>query len=65
LGDRDRQLLALLVADPPVAYAEISRRLHIPIGSIGPTRARVLAKLRACPSLVALDQDMSVTIERR
>lgn len=41
-----RELLELLVADPPVSYAEISSRLGIPIGSIGPTRARALAQLR-------------------
>lgn len=41
-----RALLELLVADPPVSYEEISRRLDIPVGSIGPTRARALAQLR-------------------
>ena len=39
-------LLMMLTADPPYAYAEISRILGIPIGSIGPTRSRVLEKLR-------------------
>ena len=55
LSPRDRELLALLVTDPPIPYAEISSRLGMPIGSIGPTRARVLAKLRATPSLRAFD----------
>jgi len=41
-----RALLELLVADPPVSYEEISRQLEIPVGSIGPTRARALAQLR-------------------
>jgi RNA polymerase sigma factor (sigma-70 family) len=41
-----RELLLLLSSDPPPAYAEISRRLRMPIGSIGPTRNRVLARLR-------------------
>jgi RNA polymerase sigma factor (sigma-70 family) len=54
LSDRDRALLALLVADPPVPYSEISRRLGIPIGSIGPTRARILGRLRASPAVAAL-----------
>jgi hypothetical protein len=36
----------LLVADPPVPYCEISRRMQLPIGSIGPTRARLLNKLK-------------------
>lgn len=47
LSDSDRRLLALLVADPPLSYAEISARLQIPVGSIGPTRGRALKRLRA------------------
>jgi RNA polymerase sigma factor (sigma-70 family) len=35
-----RQLLTLLIADPPMPYAEISARLGISVGSIGPSRAR-------------------------
>lgn len=41
-----RQLLSLLLHDPPMSYAEISSRLGISVGSIGPTRARCLDKLR-------------------
>jgi RNA polymerase sigma factor (sigma-70 family) len=41
-----RQLLMLLLADPPPSYDEISARLGIPKGSIGPTRARILEQLR-------------------
>ena len=41
-----RDLLVLLATDPPTSYDEISRRLGIPVGSIGPTRARALAQLR-------------------
>ena len=48
-----RQLLELLAADPPVSYDEISRRLGIPVGSIGPTRARALAQLRNTRALRA------------
>lgn len=46
LPDRCRQLLRLLVADPPMSYAEISAALPMPVGSIGPTRARCLECLR-------------------
>jgi len=46
LREDQRQLLLLLVADPPVPYCEISRRMKVPIGSIGPTRARLLRKLQ-------------------
>ena len=49
-----RELLALMVVDPPLGYDEISRRLHMPRGSIGPTRGRCLEKLRRCPALAAL-----------
>jgi RNA polymerase sigma factor (sigma-70 family) len=49
-----QQLIALLIADPPVPYAEISARLGIPVGSIGPTRRRYLDKLRQHPALAAL-----------
>jgi RNA polymerase sigma factor (sigma-70 family) len=46
LTERQRTLLALLVASPPMSYAEIGARLDMPVGSIGPTRARILARLR-------------------
>jgi RNA polymerase sigma factor (sigma-70 family) len=46
LREDQQQLLLLLVADPPVPYCEISRRMQLPIGSIGPTRARLLNKLK-------------------
>ncbi len=44
---RQRSLLLLLLEDPPLPYDEISRRLGMPVGSIGPTRARALARIRA------------------
>lgn len=46
LPERWQRLLALLMSDPPVSYAEISERLNLPIGSIGPIRGRCLDKLR-------------------
>ena len=47
LRPSDRALLdMLLVADPRPSYEEISATLDLPIGSIGPTRARALARLR-------------------
>ena len=51
---RCQRLLALLIADPPVPYAEISARLGIPVGSIGPSRARCLEKLRRHPAIAGL-----------
>jgi hypothetical protein len=44
----------MLVREPPVPYAEISARLNVPIGSIGPTRARCLSHLRRSQALAAL-----------
>ena len=43
---RWQRLLELLMADPPASYAEISDQLGLPVGSIGPTRGRCLARLR-------------------
>jgi len=56
LAPHDRELLTLLATDPRPSYAEISRRLGIPIGSIGPTRGRVLEKLRATAAIKAFLQ---------
>ena len=46
LPRRWQRLLEMLMADPPVPYADISDELGLPIGSIGPTRGRCLAQLR-------------------
>ena len=54
LAPCDQRLIALLIEDPPVPYAEISARLRIPIGSIGPTRRRCLDKLRRHPAIAAM-----------
>ncbi|MDQ6936175.1 MAG: sigma-70 family RNA polymerase sigma factor [Actinomycetota bacterium] len=46
LPERCRQLLRVIAfADQP-DYAQIARSLAMPVGSIGPTRGRCLAKLR-------------------
>ncbi|MEV4121704.1 sigma-70 family RNA polymerase sigma factor [Micromonospora sp. NPDC049645] len=52
LPSRCQALLALLTADPPVSYREVAERLGVPVGSIGPTQARCLRRLRACPAIV-------------
>jgi len=49
-----QRLIALLTEDPPVPYAQISARLGIPVGSIGPCRSRCLDKLRRNPAIAAL-----------
>ncbi len=53
LPDRCRQLLSMLISDPPVSYAQISATLSIPIGGIGPQRARCLDRMRRSASLSA------------
>jgi RNA polymerase sigma factor (sigma-70 family) len=49
-----RELLAMLLTDPPRAYAEVSAMLGMAVGSIGPTRLRCLKRLRRSPHLLAL-----------
>jgi RNA polymerase sigma factor (sigma-70 family) len=49
-----QQLITMLITDPPVPYAEISARLGIAVGSIGPIRARCLDRLRRHPAIAAL-----------
>jgi RNA polymerase sigma factor (sigma-70 family) len=46
LPRRWQRLIELLMADPPASYTEISDQLGLPVGSIGPTRGRCLARLR-------------------
>jgi len=43
---RCQLILRLLTADPPLSYRDLSDALDMPIGSIGPTRARCLEHLR-------------------
>lgn len=43
---RCRRLLRVICLVPPLGYREIAAALDIPIGSIGPTRARCLERLR-------------------
>ena len=54
LSPRCRQLLAMLISDPPHSYSQISETLGIPRGSIGPRRARCLERLRRSDTLIAL-----------
>lgn len=47
IPDRCQRLLRVLMATPPPSYEQAAAALDMPIGSIGPTRARCLARLRA------------------
>lgn len=46
ISERCQVLLRLLITDPPPSYEEVGDILDMPLGSIGPTRARCLEHLR-------------------
>lgn len=54
LPSRCQELLSMLASDPPPAYADVSKKLGIPVGGIGPTRARCLGRLRRSPHLAGV-----------
>jgi RNA polymerase sigma factor (sigma-70 family) len=57
LPSTQRRLMTALLAYPTPSYQEISKALDTPVGSIGPTRARSLVRLRRDPALVrAIEQ---------
>jgi RNA polymerase sigma factor (sigma-70 family) len=62
LTETQQQLLLLLVADPPVPYSEISRRMNLPVGSIGPTRARLVRKLQKSVAVRLLIEDLPIGV---
>lgn len=49
-----RKLLSMLISDPAPGYASVSATLGKPMGWIGPTRGRCLARLRESPHLAAM-----------
>jgi DNA-directed RNA polymerase specialized sigma24 family protein len=49
-----QRLLAMLTSDPPSSYPEIGATPQIPVGSIGPQRARCLQRLRKSSPLSGL-----------
>jgi RNA polymerase sigma factor (sigma-70 family) len=53
LPRRQRELMRLFDSPDDLSYEEISHRLAMPVGSIGPTRARALANLRDDQELLA------------
>jgi RNA polymerase sigma factor (sigma-70 family) len=56
LPARCRQLLSMLISDPPLPYGEISAILQLPVGSIGPQRGRCLQHLRRSSALASYIQ---------
>lgn len=53
---RCQRLLAMLISDPPHTYAQIHAELGIPVGSIGPQRARCLDRLRKTTAFTAISE---------
>lgn len=60
LPPRGRTVLRALFSDSPRPYAEIARSAGIPVGSMGPTRARALQRLRRMLDERGLDQGVSL-----
>ena len=56
LQPRCQRLLSMLISDPPHSYADIHAELGLPVGSIGPQRARCLDRLRQSDALAALGE---------
>jgi RNA polymerase sigma factor (sigma-70 family) len=46
LPNRQRALMRVLLAAPLASYEDVGRTLGMPVGSIGPTRQRAVARLR-------------------
>lgn len=54
LGERCQALIRVLMADPAPSYDEVAAALDMPVGSIGPTRARCLEQLRRRPEIAGI-----------
>jgi RNA polymerase sigma factor (sigma-70 family) len=54
LPERQRLVLVELLKEENRSYLDLSRRLGLPVGSIGPTRQRAIARLRQDPRLAEL-----------
>jgi DNA-directed RNA polymerase specialized sigma24 family protein len=49
-----RRLMTLMIARPGMSYEQVGEVLGMPIGSIGPTRLRCMARLSHMPEIRAL-----------
>jgi RNA polymerase sigma factor (sigma-70 family) len=54
LPDRHRQLLTVLLTQPTLDYRQVGEVLCMPVGSIGPIRARALIRLARDAQLRAI-----------
>jgi len=47
------------ITDGPIGYLDLSRRLGLPVGSIGPTRQRAISRLRLDPRIAEMSSEIS------
>jgi len=59
LPERQKMVLVELLREERQSYLELSRRLGLPVGSIGPTRQRAVIRLRLDPRLAGLSSEIS------
>ena len=59
LSEGCQQLLRLLTVDPPLSYDDISEATGRPVGSLGPTRARCIERLKSAMTSIKSGGDRS------
>jgi DNA-directed RNA polymerase specialized sigma24 family protein len=59
LPARQRMVLVELLKREGQSYLDLSRRLGLPVGSIGPTRQRAVTRLRLDPRLTDVASEFS------
>jgi RNA polymerase sigma factor (sigma-70 family) len=59
LPGRQRMVLIELLRRGDQSYLDLSRRLGLPVGSIGPTRKRAVSRLRLDPRIADVSAEMS------
>jgi DNA-directed RNA polymerase specialized sigma24 family protein len=59
LPQKQQLVLTELLKEESRSYLDLSRRLGLPMGSIGPTRQRAIARLRQDPRLAELSLEYS------
>ena len=59
LPERQKMVIVEMLRREGQSYLELSHRLGLPVGSIGPTRQRAIARLRQDPRLAGLSLEYS------
>jgi RNA polymerase sigma factor (sigma-70 family) len=59
LPERQKRVLVELLTQEGQSYLDLSRRLGLPVGSIGPTRRRAVTRLRLDPRIADLSSEIS------